>query len=88
MINFLKRYFTWTRGMVVFWLLLSGGLMAYSAYMPPKGVVDSSVVMSVGVLFLGPALVFAEKALDEGKGIKVKHGDTEVEVRQSQDEEK
>lgn len=56
-------------------------LVFTSLLLPPMGVIDPSVVSSTGELLGWGALFTVIKAIDKGKGISVKHGTTEVEVR-------
>lgn len=67
---------------IAFWitLFISAGLIIGGFFTPPLGVVDGSVLSSVGLLFLWPALAFAAKALSEGNKAKIKHLDTEIEI--------
>ena len=63
----------------------SVALIFTSLLLPPMGVVDPSVVSSTGELLGWGALFTVIKAIDKGKGISVKHGATEVEVRKPQE---
>ncbi|MBR3023786.1 MAG: hypothetical protein IKH71_04975 [Oscillospiraceae bacterium] len=62
-------------------------LIFTSLLLPPLGVIDPSVVSSTGELLGWGALFTVIKAIDKGKGISVKHGNTEVEVRKQQEEQ-
>lgn len=66
----------------VFWICLSISvfLIITSFFIPPAGVVDSSVVACVGELFLWPVLAVVMSAVDKGSDIKLTKGDTTVHI--------
>lgn len=73
----------WIRGSyhnVAFWacLAISAFLILSAFFIPPKAVVDSSVIACVGELFGFAALGAFIKALDKGVDASVRHGDTEL----------
>lgn len=68
-------------------LIVSIGLIITSFIIPPKGVVDPSVLAATGEIFLWPALAFAAKAIDEGKNAKITKGDTTLEIGEISEEE-
>lgn len=72
-----------------FWitLTLSIGLIIGGFCTPPQGQVDGSVLESVGLIFLWPALAFGAKALEENNKIKISHGQTEIVIGQDELEE-
>lgn len=57
------------------------GLFAASFVVPPTGVIDSSVLKAVGIIFAFAALIEAREAILEGLGVKVTHGETTIEVK-------
>ena len=61
-------------------------LIFISLILPPTGVIDSSVISATGELLGWGALFTVIKAIDKGKGISVKHGTTEVEVKKQEEE--
>ncbi len=63
-------------------------LIFTSLLLPPLGVIDPSVVSATGEILGWGALFTVIKAIDKGKGISVKHGATEVEVKKQEDTEK
>lgn len=73
---------------IAFWVCagVSVGLMIGSFFAPPMGVIDSSVIMSSGVLFSFAALGVIPSAIKEGRGVKVKHNDTEIEIEGKRNE--
>lgn len=68
--------------LIAFWctLAISIGLLIGGFFMPPQGEVDGSVLESVGLLFLWPALAFGNKALEEGKVARIQKGNTTITV--------
>lgn len=70
---------------ISFWISLTVALalIVIGFFIPPKGQVDGSVITSVGVLFLWPALAFGNKALEEGKTAKITKGDMVVTINES-----
>ena len=61
-------------------------LIFISLILPPTGVIDSSVISATGEILGWGALFTVIKAIDKGKGISVKHGTTEVEVKKQEEE--
>ena len=65
-------------------LLFSIGLFITSFFMPPKGVIDSSVLAAVGETGILYILIFKLQEMIEsiknGKYIKLKHNETSIEV--------
>lgn len=61
-------------------------LIFISFFMPPQGVVDPSVISVTGELLGWGALWSVVKAIDKGKSISVKHGDTTIDVRKRKEE--
>lgn len=65
-----------------FWMcfMISIGLMVTGFLMPPKGVIDGSVLTGVGELFGFVALDNIRRAIEKGVDAKIKHGKTEVTI--------
>ena len=65
-------------------LLFSIGLFITSFFLPPKGVIDPSVLAAVGEIGVLYILIFKLQemiqSIKDGKYIKVKHNDTSIEV--------
>lgn len=68
---------------VALWVctLASIGLFIGSFMVPPLGAIDPSVLKGGAALFAFAALFVAREAVMEGLGVKVSHGQTTVEVR-------
>lgn len=65
-----------------FWIFagLSIALIIVSFVLPPTGSIDPSVLTATGELFGWAALGAFIKGLDKGADLKVKKGDTEIQV--------
>ena len=57
------------------------GLFAASFVMPPTGQIDPSVLKAVGWCFAFAALYEFREAVLEGLGVKLTHGDTTIEIK-------
>lgn len=80
----LKRHY-----LIAFWVTLSlsiclvtGGFLT-----PPMAVIDGSILESVGLIFLWPALAFGAKALEEKNKVKISHGQTTISIGENEDNE-
>lgn len=76
----------WLRGTyhnVAFWICLcvSLFLIITAFFIPPKAVVDSSVIACVGELFGFAALGAFIRALDKGVDARITKGDTELSIQ-------
>lgn len=78
-----------TDGTRTFWLsrftflvcfFVSVGLIIGGFFVPPKGVIDGSVLTAVGELLLFPTLLYGFRALELGYKVKFQKGDTSIEV--------
>lgn len=71
-----------------FWISLCVSiiLICVGFALPPSGVVDGSVITSVGILFLYPTLALANKSMEEGKSIRISKGDAKIQVGNNSDE--
>lgn len=72
----------------IFWITLSLSivLMVVSFCMPPRGEIDSSVIMATGELFAFATLASVIEAIDKGKRVTLKKGETEMEVSNENNE--
>lgn len=65
-------------------LLFSIGLFITSFFLPPRGMIDASVIAAVGETGILYILIFKLtemiQSIKDGKYIKVKHNDTSIEV--------
>lgn len=62
-------------------------LIFISLILPPMGVIDPSVIAATGEIFGFAALWTVVKAIDKGKSVEVKHGETTIAVRKRKDED-
>lgn len=67
---------------ISFWITLSAalGLIIGGFFVPPKGIIDGSVMTSVGLLFLWPALSSLVIAVDVGRVAKLNFGHNSVSI--------
>lgn len=85
-----KRIFTARKQYIIaFWstLVIAIGLIVTGVCTPPYAEVDGSILESVGLLFLWPALSFGNKALEEGKTAKIQRGDTTISIGDNDEED-
>lgn len=61
--------------LVVSICLIVGGFFA-----PPRGVIDGSVLTSVGELLVFPTLIYGFRAIELGLSIKFQKGETSLEI--------
>jgi len=73
--------------LVAFWvtLLISIGLIVGGFFAPPTGIVDGSIMTSVGELFLWPTLALAAKTIHEGRVAKFKIGNNTIDLGEDKD---
>lgn len=57
------------------------GLFIASFFWPPCGVIDESVIKAVGYCFAFAGLYEFREAVLEGLGVKLTHGDTTIEIK-------
>lgn len=58
-------------------------LLVVSFFTPPKWYIDSSVIAAVGEIFAFTSLFFAWEATEKGLDAKISHGETEIELKNS-----
>lgn len=61
-------------------------LIFISFWLPPQGSVDPSVISATGEMIGWGALWTVVKAIDKGKSVQVKHGNTELNLRKTPEE--
>jgi hypothetical protein len=68
--------------MVAFWctLIVAIGLIIGGFLIPPKGIIDGSVMTTVGELFLWPALGLGAKAIEDGRVAKFNFGNNSINI--------
>lgn len=67
---------------IALWVCLSMtiAMTSISMFIPPKGVIDSSIFKAAGFFFGFATLFELREAIREGLGVKLTHGDTTIEV--------
>lgn len=55
-------------------------LIVVSFFVPPRGVIDGSVLAAVGELFAFASLFMIWESVDRGMDAKITHGDTKIEL--------
>ena len=73
---------------LAFWvtIAISLGLLITGFFLPPSGQVHPSTLEAAGIIFLYPALAFANKVLEEGHTATITHGNTQIEIKQDEEE--
>ena len=68
---------------IALWVCLGMTILmfAVSFFIPPKGVIDGSIFKAAGFLFGFATLFEVREAIREGLGVKLTHGDTTIEIR-------
>lgn len=68
---------------IALWVCLGMTILmfAVSFFIPPKGVIDGSIFKAAGFLFGFATLFEVREAIREGMGVKLTHGDTTIEIR-------
>lgn len=61
-------------------LIISIGLMVGGFFVPPKGIIDGSVLKASGILFLFAALAVGSRAVELGYDLRIAKGDASVEI--------
>lgn len=67
--------------------LISIALIITAFFIPPMAVIDSSVLYAVGELFGFAALWTLIVAIEKGSTAKIKHHDTELEIKHDKKDE-
>lgn len=68
---------------IALWVCLGMTILmfAVSFFIPPKGVIDGSLFKAAGFLFGFATLFEVREAIREGLGVRLTHGDTTIEIR-------
>lgn len=62
-------------------LLTTIALFVTSAYWPPKGQIDPTMFKAAGYLFGFATLIVIREAIREGLGVKLTHGNSSLEIK-------
>jgi len=72
-------------------LLIGAALCVTGFFMPPKGVIDGSVLKAMGELLGGTGILMCwssiDRAIDKGIDTKVTHRDTQIEIKNPDNEQ-
>ena len=73
---------------LVFFLsfFVSVGLIVGGFFVPPMGVIDGSVLTSVGELLLFPTLLYGFRAVELGLRVKFQKGETSIEIHKDEED--
>lgn len=69
-------------------LAVSIGLIIGGFFCPPMGVIDGSVLMATGELFLFAALAELPSVVREGRSVTLRRGDTVISIKDEDSETK
>lgn len=74
---------------IAFWvtITIALGLLVTGFFLPPRAEISGSVLEAAGLIFLWPALAFANKTLEEGHTATISHNNTTIEIKKDEDEE-
>lgn len=74
----------------IFYICLIASIVVgvVSFLLPPKGVIDPSVLKFIALLLAFSALGVAGQNLANGKDVTFTHGDTKVEINDDEDDER
>lgn len=74
---------------IAFWITITIalGLLVTGFFLPPRAEISGSVLEAAGLIFLWPALAFANKALEEGHTATISHNNTTIEIKKDEDGE-
>ena len=65
---------------------VSVGLIVGGFFVPPMGVIDGSVLTSVGELLLFPTLLYGFRAVELGLRVKFQKGETSIEIHKQEED--
>lgn len=73
----LNRYYS-----ISFWITLcvSLGLIIGGFFVPPRGIIDGSILTAIGIIFLWPSLATLSKAIENGRVAKLNFGHNSVSI--------
>ena len=64
-------------------LIISIGLFIGGFFVPPMGVIDGSLLTAGGLLLGFAVVAVGAQALQDGRNATIKHGETEIQINQS-----
>lgn len=81
------RSFWLSRFTFVICFFVSVGLIVGGFFVPPMGVIDGSVLTSVGELLLFPTLLYGYRAIELGMKVRFQKGSTSIEIHKDENAE-
>lgn len=75
-----KKSCTRLKMVAIILAIIAVALGITSFFMPPRWVIDASVIAFTGEIFAFSSLFFAWESVERGIDAKVKHGQTEIEL--------
>ena len=69
---------------IAFWITLGValGLIIGGFLVPPRGIIDGSILTATGIIFLWPVLAFGARAVESGRVAKLNFGNNSVSIGQ------
>lgn len=69
---------------IAFWITLGValGLIIGGFLVPPRGIIDGSILTATGIIFLWPVLAFGARAVESGRVAKLNFGHNSVSIGQ------
>lgn len=67
---------------IAFWITLcvALGLIIGGFFVPPRGIIDGSILTATGIIFLWPSLATLTKAIENGRVAKLNFGHNSVSI--------
>ena len=72
---------------IAFWITLGValGLIIGGFLVPPRGIIDGSILTAIGIIFLWPSLAVLSKAIENGRVAKFNFGHNSVSIGKDED---
>lgn len=72
---------------IAFWITLGValGLIIGGFFVPPRGIIDGSILTATGIIFLWPVLAFGARAVESGRVAKLNFGHNSVSIGKDED---
>ena len=73
---------------IAFWITLciALSLIIGGFFIPPRGIIDGSILTATGIMFLWPVLAFGARAVESGRVAKLNFGHNSVSIGKDEDE--
>lgn len=72
---------------IAFWITLcvALGLIIGGFFVPPRGIIDGSILTATGIIFLWPSLAALSKAVESGRVAKLNFGHNSLHIGEDSD---